>query len=155
MRSLDDASAMRDAAAYMDALQAQPGVRAGPVGTFGYCLGGRLAVVVACAYPERVAAAASIHGGYLVTDAPESPHRQLRRAKARLYFALADKDQSCTAAHQTALREAIAEAGVSAQVEPFEGALHGFAVPDFPVYDAAVAEKHYQRLHELFAATLG
>jgi carboxymethylenebutenolidase len=65
----------RDAAAYVEFLDSQSGVSAGPVGIVGYCFTGGMALRAAAVLPERIAAAASFHGGHLYTDAPTSPHR--------------------------------------------------------------------------------
>jgi hypothetical protein len=45
------------------------------------CMGGPIAFRTAAAVPDRVGAAASFHGGGLVTDMPNSPH--LQAAKPR------------------------------------------------------------------------
>jgi len=52
------------------------------------------------------------------------------------------------------LREALDTAGVSYQMEVYPGALHGFAVADFPVFDAAAAEQHWARILALFGRQL-
>ena len=46
----------------------------------------------AAALPDRVGAGASFHGGFLVTDKPNSPHLLAPKIKARLYFAIAADD---------------------------------------------------------------
>src|SRR5262249_5808730 len=90
IKQLDAAAAVRDAGAYLDAVAAHPGALAGKVGCVGYCLGGRLAFTTAGAYPDRVAAAASIHGGHLATGEPDSPHLKADRITARIYLGVAD-----------------------------------------------------------------
>ena len=155
VRSLDNASAMRDAGHYLRALAAQDGVAAGPVGCVGYCIGGRLAFATAGAHPERVGAAASIHGGGIATDAPDSPHLAATQIRARLYFAIADNDQTCSPEQQARLVTALASAHVRFTIDHFAGAAHGFAVRDFPVYREAPAEAHVARVTELFAESIG
>ena len=129
-------------------------VRRERVGAIGYCMGGRLAFLAAARRPERIVAAAAIHAGNLVTDAPESPHRLAGGIRAALYLGVADEDASCTPEHQRILREALDAAGVRHQLELYPGARHGFAVPDFAVYDADAAARHWQRVLALFAAHL-
>jgi carboxymethylenebutenolidase len=154
IKQLDAASAMRDAGAYLEAVAQQPGALAGPVGCVGYCLGGRMAFTTAGAHPERVAAAASFHGGHLATGEPDSPHLQADRIRARIYLGVADNDGSCSPEHQGLLASSLGAAHVDYQIELYRGALHGFAVPDMPVYDAAAAERHWERLAALFGAAL-
>ena len=150
VRSVAPDQAMADTAALLDAVAGDPRVRAGRVACVGYCLGGRMAFIAATRLGDRVAAAASIHGGGLVTDEPDSPHRSAANIDAAIYLAVADEDPSCTPEHQSVLREALGAAGVRYQLEVFEGARHGFAVPDFPVYDERAAERQWQRVLELF-----
>jgi carboxymethylenebutenolidase len=148
------AGTMSDVGALLDALATRPEARADQVGAMGYCMGGRIAFTAAGAHPERVAAAASIHGGGLVSDEPDSPHRQAAAIRAKLYFAVAANDPCATPEGQAPLRAALDEAKVRYQLEVYPGAQHGFAVPDMPVYDAAAAEQHWERVLSLFAETL-
>src|SRR5258705_8282137 len=88
-------AAERDAAAYIAFLDVQSQVnKARKVGTQGYCMGGALVVRTAASLPDRVGAGASFHGGELVTDAPDSPHRLAPKIKARMYFGIAANDDS-------------------------------------------------------------
>src|SRR4051794_2313950 len=64
-----------DAAGYVDFLGSRPEVRPGPVGTTGYCMGGRMSISVAGRLGASIGAAMSFHGGRLaVADDPDSPH---------------------------------------------------------------------------------
>jgi carboxymethylenebutenolidase len=146
--------AMKDTARVLDWLDAQPEVRKGPVGCVGYCLGGRLALVAAGAFPERVAAAASIHGGRMVTPAPDSPHLGAPKIRARMYFAAAEVDPSFTPEDRAQLETALRSAGVRYTMDVLPAA-HGFAVHDTPMYDRAAAERHYEQVGALFQSALG
>src|SRR6185437_8232555 len=88
------ANIMADMPAFLDYLAAQRDVKPGPIGITGYCMGGRLALIAAGTFPERIAAAASYHGGRLANDDPDSPHRLAPRMRARVYVAGAIEDQS-------------------------------------------------------------
>jgi carboxymethylenebutenolidase len=154
IKAFDVPSAIRDLPFYLDALKAEPQAIADKVGCVGYCLGGRMAFVAAGNFPDRVAAAASIHGGGLVTDAPESPHTKAGQIKASLYFGVADNDPSATPEHQAALVTALSTAHVDYRLELYAGKSHGFAVADTPIYDAAASERHYARVLDLFGSAL-
>lgn len=154
MKQADLVSVMRDTEALLDALARDPDARAAQVGCVGYCMGGRMAFAAAGAHPTRIAAAASIHGGNLANDDPASPHLQAGKIRARLYFGVADKDQSCTPEAQARLKAALDEAKVRYQLELYPGAMHSFAVSDSPVYDEAAAERQWERVLALFAETL-
>ncbi|WP_026240381.1 dienelactone hydrolase family protein [Parafrankia discariae] len=144
---------MADTGALLDVLAGEPGALDGPVGTIGYCIGGRMAFTAATAHPERVAAAASIHGGGLGSDDPSSPYLAADRIRAALYIAIATDDPHHTAADHARLVAALDEAKVDYETEILP-ARHGFALVDFPVYDEAAAERHWERSLALFARAL-
>ena len=143
-----------DGKVYVDALLKQKGVAAGKVGVVGYCFTGAMTMRMAAADPDRIAAAASFHGGRLVTDDTDSPHLLLPRIRARLYFGHAVQDQSITAQQIEILEAALRDWHGAFQSEIYAGALHGWSVPDRPVYNELQAERAFEKLVELFDATL-
>jgi carboxymethylenebutenolidase len=147
------ASVMSDTTAFLDYLSTQRDVKKGRIGTTGYCMGGLMSLTAAGTYPDRIAAAASYHGGRLATDAPDSPHRLASRMKARVYIAGAIEDQSFPDDMKARLEQALSDAGVDHTIETYP-AKHGWVLRDTPVYDAAGAERHWKTLFALFDATL-
>jgi carboxymethylenebutenolidase len=142
----------RDTAAFLDTLAANGA--AGKVGTVGYCFGGGRAITAAAVYPERIAAAASFHGGNLANDAPDSPHTRVGSIKARVYVGTAGVDRSFPPEQSARLAQALREAGVNYILENYVGMEHGWTVPDHGVFNAAGAERHWKRLLSLFEETL-
>jgi carboxymethylenebutenolidase len=155
VHSLTPERVVRDAGVFLDFLDAQKEVALRmPVGLTGYCMGGGMVVRTAAHYPGRIASAASFHGGRLATDAPDSPHRLVNRIAAELYFGHADQDAGMTAQDIARLDEALREAGIRYRSELYTGALHGFTMPDLPVYNKAACDQHWDRLFALYAKTL-
>lgn len=148
------ANVMRDTRAFLDFLSEQPDVEQPKVGTTGYCLGGGLSLTAAGTYPERIAAAASYHGGRLATDAPDSPHLLAPKMKARVYVAGAVEDASFPEDMKQRLIDALSRAGVQHTVETYEGARHGWVPTDSPAHNPAAAERHWKTLVELFDGAL-
>ena len=143
-----------DTGAYADFLLARPEVRGAAIGTTGYCLGGRMSLVAAGGLGDRIAAAASFHGGRIaVADDPESPHLAADRIAATVYVAGATDDRSFTPEQAELLRAALAGAGVAHTLEVYP-AHHGFAVADNPTYDAAAAARHWAALETLYRTAL-
>jgi carboxymethylenebutenolidase len=105
-------------------------------------------VYSAAAVPGRIKAAASFHGGGLVSDKPTSPHRMLRPGTGYL-FAIARDDDAKQPAAKTELRAAADAAKVSAEIEVYP-ADHGWCVPDSPVYDPVQADRAWGRLLALY-----
>ena len=81
-----------DVSAIFDFARTQP-VSTGPVGTVGFCLGGRIGFFAAQSFPDRIRATSSFHGTLLVTDAPDSPHRLIDRMKGEVYCGHGEHDR--------------------------------------------------------------
>lgn len=126
----------------------------GKLGVVGYCMGGGRALTAAARYPDRIAAAASFHGGNLASDAEDSPHRLAADIKARVYIGVAGVDNSFPPQQSARLAEAFRIAEVDHTIENYVGMAHGWAVPDHSVYDEKGGERHWKRLFTLFEETL-
>jgi carboxymethylenebutenolidase len=151
---LTPAAMERDASKYVHFLTALEYVADCGIGVVGYCYAGAMALRTAAARPDKIAAAASFHGGRLFTDSPSSPHLALSRIGARLYFGHAVLDKSMPPEAIEKLNESLEKWGGTCESEIYEGALHGWTVPDSPVYHQPQAQRAFERLKELFAATL-
>ena len=143
-----------DGKAYVDFLLAQKGVKQEKIGVVGYCFTGQMAVRIAAAVPDKVAAAASFHGGFLVTDKPDSPHRILSPITARLYFGHAVEDSSATPEQVATLEQSLRDWHGAFQSETYDGARHGWTTPGRGVYNELQAERAFEKLVELLDATL-
>jgi len=144
---------LRDADAYLGFLTAQPEVTAGPVAAIGYCMGPALALRTAAAHPDRVAAVAGFHPGFLVTEAPDSPHRLIPAIKAEIHLGLSENDMSAEAL--TALNQALDAAGAHSTCEVHPGTVHGFTMSDTDAFDPSATQHHWDRLLPLLRRTLG
>ena len=143
----------RDGTAYADFLAARDSVSQGKIGVVGYCLTGRMALYTAKAQPEKIAAAASFHGGGLATDRPDSPHLSLSGVKAHLYFGHATNDRSMPAEAIEKLDGALKAWGGQYESEVYE-ASHGWTVPDSHAYNQPQADRAFAKLMTLFSETL-
>ena len=145
----------RDATAYVNFIEQAPRARHDKIATTGYCMGGGWALRTAAWFPEKVAAAASFHGGRLATDEPDSPHLLAPKIKAELYLGHAINDHSCPQEQVDRLEEALNKAGVKHQTEMYDAA-HGWTMPDLPWASnkPEEAKKAWQRLYELLDRTL-
>jgi carboxymethylenebutenolidase len=145
---------VRDANAFVDYLDTLPERESGGVGTTGYCMGGRLSLMVAGNLGERIGAAASFHGGNLAkADDPNSPHQKASGIQAAVYVAGAIEDQSFPDEQKELLEKSLTDAGVVHTIETYQ-AHHGFAVPDNPSYDADAAERHWEATEGFFGSAL-
>ena len=143
-----------DTAAVLELLDREPAADARRIGTVGYCMGGGPALAAAGRFPDRLAAAASYHGGRLATDHAESPHVMAARARCPLYIGYAENDASFPEEQRQRLETALTSAGVRFTMELYQAA-HGFAVPDLPAFNQAAADRHWETMLALFGEALG
>jgi carboxymethylenebutenolidase len=144
-----------DAKAFVPWLDSQAAVdKKRKMGTTGYCMGGPMTMRTAAAFPDRIGAGASFHGGGLVTDKPDSPHLLVPKMKAHYLFAIAENDDQKEPDAKDVLREVFAKAKLPAEIEVYAGTLHGWCPPDSQVYNEAQAEKAWSRLLALFGSAL-
>lgn len=154
-QSLNPTTHLTDAKAFVAWLDQQSSVAKNrKVGTQGYCMGGPMAFRTAAAVPERVGAVASFHGGGLVRETPESPHLQAAKSKAQFLVAIADNDDKRSPDDKNVLKETFAKANLTAEIEVYTGAAHGWCPPDSRVYSEPMAEKAWSRLLALYGKAL-
>jgi len=145
---------VNDGSTYLDFLAMQRSVGKGPMGIVGFCFTGQFALRVAAAQADRVAAAASFHGGNLVTDGDQSPHLVLPRIRARLYFGHAVNDRSMSLEAIEKLNASLRAWGGVYESEIYDGALHGWMVPGGRAYYPEQAERGFVKLMELLDSEL-
>ncbi|MDY6998689.1 MAG: dienelactone hydrolase family protein [Actinomycetota bacterium] len=153
MDSITPTNIVSDAAALFGVAAGDPAASDGPAGAVGFCMSGGLALSVARAFPDRVRAAASIHGAWIVRDSDDSPHLHHDATEAELYFAWVDPDETAPAETRAITCDALDAAGVVYTVDVITDAVHGFA-PAGPRYDRAASELHWERVHDLLRRNL-
>jgi len=145
--SLTPKTAATDANAFVAYLDAHAAVDVKrKIGTTGYCMGGPLVLRTAAARADRIGAAATFHGGGLVTKDADSPHLLIPQTKAHYLIAIAANDDERDPNSKTVLRETFERAHLSAEVEVYAGTQHGWCPPDSMVYNRDQAEKAWARL---------
>src|SRR5579885_534384 len=146
---------MKDVAAMLAFCDGEDAAKRGPAGVHGYCMSGPYALAAAARYPERIAAAASFYGTWLINDAEESPHLNLGKIAGEAYIACAEHDELAPLPMVEELRGLFARAGTRGEIELYPGVHHGFAFPERWCYDKPAAERHWERLIALYRRRLG
>lgn len=154
MNSINIPLVMDDIDAWLAYIDADNAAQPSKIGVLGYCMSGQYAINAAARYPDRVAAAASLYGVALVTEAQDSPHLAARKTKGELYFACAEHDTYAPMEMVKALESDLRANNINAEVEVYADAHHGFAFPGRPAFQKESAERHWSRLHALFARNL-
>ncbi|MDQ1396153.1 MAG: carboxymethylenebutenolidase [Acidimicrobiaceae bacterium] len=143
-----------DAEALLAVAGDDPAARDGVIGAVGFCMSGGLTIALAKAMPEQMAAAASIHGAWLVRDSEDSPHLHLDAVKAEVYMAWCDADPTAPVEDLGVMRAALEQAGVTHTIDFIDDAVHGFAPPGGERYNRRASELHWERVHSLLRRTL-
>jgi carboxymethylenebutenolidase len=154
LQQLSDAMVVADSGALLEFIDRGEPVRPGPVGSIGYCMGGRHVICVSAAYPQRFVAAASLHGTQLVTDREGSPHRLAPRLRGELYCGYAEKDPNATPPIRAAMAEAFAGRAVDYRYALHAGAEHGYALPDRDIFDKRAADRDWELIFAMFRRRL-
>jgi carboxymethylenebutenolidase len=145
---------MKDVAAMIAYADAHADAKPGPVGAHGYCMAGPYALAAAARYPDRVVAAGSLYGTWLVSDAEESPHLNFDKVKGEVYIGIAETDKLAPPEMVAELKEHFAAQGSPGEIEIHPGTFHGFAFPERDVYDKQAAERHWERLLAMYRRRL-
>ena len=125
------------------------------IGAVGFCMTGSWTLRAAAAVPDRIKAPCSFHGGGLVTEAADSPHLLADKINGGALIAIAENDHEREPDAQGTLIAAFDAAGVPAEIEVYEDALHGWVPTDSRAYDAEQSERAWNRMLALFEAQLG
>ncbi len=153
--TLSPTTHVSDAKAFVGWLDAQKAVDTRrKIGTTGYCMGGAMVFRTAASLPERIGAGCSFHGGGLTTSNEDSPHLLIPKMKASMLIAIADNDDQKEPTSKDILRKAFDDAKVSAEIEVYKGANHGWMPPDGQNHNAAAAERGWERKLALFKKAL-
>lgn len=154
-RALTPETHVTDAKAFTAWLDEQDAVDTSkPMATTGYCMGGPMVFRTAATRPDRIGAACTFHGGGLATDAADSPHLLIPDMKAGFLIAIAESDDKQDPKAKETLKDSFEKAGLDAEIEVYQGTMHGWCPIDSAVYDEAQAEKAWSRMLVLFDKTL-
>ena len=154
-RNLNADTHFTDARAFIEWLDQQPEVDTSRgIGTTGYCMGGAMVMRTVAAVPERMAAGATFHGGGLATQNQDSPHLLIPDTRAQMLHCVAQNDDDNDPDAKETLRTSYADAGLSAEIEVYEDAMHEWCAIDSQVYHQAQAERAWSRLLNLFDRAL-
>lgn len=154
--TLDNFKVNADTASFVEFLDAEPQVKAGPYGAVGYCMSGRFVLAAAGAQPDKFAAIASLYGAGHVTDKPDSADQWIGDIRAELYFGFAGHDPYVPTETTEKLRGILTEKGKKFRMETYPEAHHGFAFPERgAAYHKPSCERHWERLISLFRRTIG
>ena len=150
MQKVRDPSAVQDLGAALDWLGKRPNVDSAKIGVTGFCMGGRLAFLLAAELPDRIAAAAPFYGGGISALLPKA-----EKIKAPLYLFFGEKDAFIPQDQVKAIDAKLKELGKKYTLKNYTGADHGFFCNERASFNAAAAADAWTELKGFFAKHLG
>lgn len=155
MGHLTNAMVVRDTGAILSFADAQTQANGGRVGAVGYCMSGPFVMAAAASFPDRLKAIAVIHGANLVTEREDSAHLMAPQIRCETYVACAEIDKWAPPETVATLESSLQAAGTPHRIEWYAGAQHGFVFAQRAgIYDQPSAERHWERLFDLFRRNL-
>lgn len=149
MMGLNLAQAAKDLSGAVDHLVAMTGHN--QVGVVGYCMGGGLALVLACQRPDAVAAAAPYYG--VIPWSTAQP--EWSQLAAKVVGEYAELDDFAGPEMVTTLETQLRDLGKEVTLHIHSGCHHAFFNDTRPeVYDPAAADIAFNRTVELFRSSL-
>ena len=151
---LTDTMVIEDTGAILQFIDGQESVKPGPVGTIGYCMGGRHVLEVGAHYPQRIRAMASLHGTSIISDREESPHRIVDKLQGEVYCGFAETDPYAPLSMVDEWNTQIKRCPVKYRCEIHPGAHHGYALPDRDLHDKRASERDWELVFDMFRRQL-
>ena len=145
-----------DAEATLAYLRGRSDVRADRIGAMGFCIGGHMTYLTACATDVQVSAP-FYGGGIAAPQGPGGGPSTLSRTsgiKGAILCLFGGQDAMIPADQVEAVRNAITDAGIRGEVAVYDDADHGFHCDQRDSYNAAAAQDAWQRVTALFASEL-
>jgi carboxymethylenebutenolidase len=159
--SMPDATILGDLDGALEELLARDDV-SGRVGCIGFCMGGRLALLLACT-SERLSAAVDCWGGFIdraTLEAPSTPERPTPpldlagQLRCPLLAAVGAEDGNPSPEMGAELRERASASGQPVQVDVYDGAGHAFFADYRPSYRPGPAAELWRRVVPFLAEHL-
>ncbi len=147
MGALRDDEIVADVKSAVDHLEKQPGVRKARVGITGFCMGGRVSFLAACALPDRIAASAPFYGGGLPIDRTAT-----LRAPVLAFFGADDPFIPLDQVEK--LRTEAQRLGKQVEIVVYPGAPHGFFCNERDSYRPDAAADAWAKTKAFFARHL-
>jgi carboxymethylenebutenolidase len=120
------------------------------LGVTGFCMGGALTFAAACAFPDRIGAAAPFYGGGIVNLLERAD-----RIACPLYLFFGERDDFIPLDQVRQIEAKLRELGKDFRLEIYAGADHGFFNEERPsVYHPEAAGHAWNELKRFFEAHL-
>ena len=148
---LKDDLILSDVRSCIKYLQSKDFIERDSIGTLGFCMGGRLAALVAANFPNDISAAVSFYGGGLAGENMRggqtlNPVDEAAKIRCPMLLFYGEKDMFILPEHVEKYTGRLKELGTKFESKVYPGASHGFFCDDRPSYNADAAKDAWQRV---------
>ena len=147
MSALTDDGIVEDIASAVSTLEQSGSVRADRIGITGFCMGGRVSYLAACALPDEFRAVVPFYGGGIPID-------RTATLKAPVLAFFGEEDPFIPLDQVKALQAEAARLGKSLEVHVYPKAPHGFFCDERDSYRKDAATDAWTRMTGFFARHL-
>ncbi len=149
MQKVDDEKFVDDMRATLSFLRSRENVGEQKLGVTGFCMGGRLSFLTACALPDEIAASAPFYGGGIVNHLPQAD-----RVRCPLTLFFGEKDAYIPLEQVTQIDTKLKELGKDYRLKTYPGAEHGFFCSERESYQEVAARDAWKTLLSFFSTNL-
>ncbi|MBI1892779.1 MAG: dienelactone hydrolase family protein [Candidatus Rokubacteria bacterium] len=153
-----DSRVLGDLDAGLEMLQGHPKVTGQPISAWGYCIGGRFAMLWPT-YQPSLAAAASFHGfpdnDTSNPNTPTTPTERVRNLRCPVIAFFGEADTLVPMSQVEAYREALGKHAKESEVHTYPGCDHGWTNPERPAYNKVAAEDCWHKAVESLRKRIG
>lgn len=160
LRSLDDESMLKEIGMTLDWLTAKNEVERNAIGIIGFCMGGRLAFLANCRFPDRFKTAVCFYGGGIATEGETDrfgrapPIHLATHMKAPIYLGYGADDQGIPPAEHARIAETLSTLKKRYNLAVYPGAGHAFLCEERTNYAPAAATRAWRESLDFLHAHL-
>jgi carboxymethylenebutenolidase len=143
MGALADDGIVADVSSAIAWAEKQPNVKAGRIGITGFCMGGRVSYLAACALADKITASAPFYGGGIPVD-------RTATLKAPVLAFFGDQDPFIPMDQVEKLRAEAKKLGKQVEIVVYPGAPHGFFCNERDSYRPEAAKDAWEKVKSFF-----
>ena len=159
IQTIRDDQVMGEMAESLDWLETQHNVNRERLGIIGFCMGGRLAFLAHCRFPDRLQAAVSFYGGGIAPDGPDRfgripPIGEAEKTRVPVFLGYGAEDSSITPTEHARVAEKLSSLKKRYTLAVYPGAGHGFLCEERASYAPAMADIAWKEAIGFLQSTL-
>ncbi|MGB9430237.1 MAG: dienelactone hydrolase family protein [Gammaproteobacteria bacterium] len=161
IQTLRDEQLIEETGTSLDWLAAQKNVDQNRLGVIGFCMGGRLAFLANCRFPNQIKAAVGFYGSGIAPDAATDrfgripPIGEVENMQGAIFLGYGADDQSTPPAEHARIAEKLSALKKRYTLAVYLGAGHAFLCEERSNYAPAAAQRAWPEALEFLRTEMG